>query len=46
MESYQRREARNVKLLVIAMRVAEVLERGSKRHEPASKSYKSNRGIK
>ena len=35
-----------MKLLVIAMRVGEVLEKGSKKHEPASKSYKSKRGIK
>ena len=35
-----------MKLLVIAMRVVEVLEKGSNKHETASKSNESKRGIR
>ena len=35
-----------MKLQLKVMRVRELLEKGSKKHEPASKSYESKRGIK
>ena len=35
-----------MKLRVIAMRVREVLEKGSEKHETASKSNESKRGIR
>ena len=35
-----------MKLLVIAMRVGEVSERRSRKHEPASKSNERGRGIR
>ena len=45
-ESYHRREAWNIKLRVIAMRVRELLEKGSKKHESAGNNNESGRGIR
>ena len=41
-----RKEARNMKLQVKAMRVREVLEKGSKENESGSKGNESKRGIR
>ena len=43
---YWRKKAGNMNLQVKAMRVRELLEKGSKEHETASKSSDSKRGVR